>query len=379
MWRTVEFRPTNTTSLAATDAAALIKPVSLAVPTGNSAQSQAALSLRLSQLELNQPMPAQVQAQLSNSTFLVNVADTLVQMNLPTSTQVGDHISVTLLDNGPQPTFLLNTNAGTTLSGSVTELSPTGQLINALMQLQNNSSTQSAVVGRVPLLDQPPSLPAQLADALATALNQSGLFYEAHVNLWSQGQLPLATLQSEPQANQTEQLHLPVLPTTLRLLGNTASANANNTVTQPSTDAFANSPSQSALHGQMYTSQSLTSNTLTQLVQQQLHVLENHQVIWQGQAWPGQPLQWSVDEHPPPSHQQEQSAQWHSDVKLDMPTLGLISANLQLDNGLLSLRIQAHHPDTVSRLTQGQTALADAYAASGITLQALQIQLASDT
>ena len=52
---------------------------------------------RLTQISLGQQLDADVQSKLSDGSFLVKIADATARMNLPSSTNVGDKISLTLI------------------------------------------------------------------------------------------------------------------------------------------------------------------------------------------------------------------------------------------------------------------------------------------
>lgn len=89
--------------------------------------------------------------------------------------------------------------------------------------------------GNAPLLPSAPTAGAgttALSNALATLVDQSGMFYESHVAQWVMGQRPLAALLQEPQAT----LRMPA-PATPQAPGTPASTPTGNPAAQQSAGA----------------------------------------------------------------------------------------------------------------------------------------------
>jgi hypothetical protein len=104
---------------------------------------------------------------------------------------------------------------------------------------------------------------------------------------------------------------------------------------------------------------------LLNLVQQQLHTLEHHHLVWMGQVWPGQQMQWEIQGEPE-HHQnrQQDERQWSTEMELALPKLGDIHARLVFAESGLRLTLQAADSKTVelfsSALPQLKNSLADA-------------------
>lgn len=296
---------------------------------------------RLTQIKLGQQLEADVQAKLSDGSFLVKIADTTTRMNLPVSTNIGDKVALTLIGKEPRPTFLLNSEAMLlNETSSTTSLSTTAKLIDTLLHnAPTAQQTESAVIGKTPIIDQA-GLPApQLANALEQTLTKTGVFYESHLNEWVNGQRTLTDIKQEPQAQQTSQISA-------------------TTDTKPLA-----SPVETA------------NQTLSQLVNQQLQTLEQNRIIWQGEVWPGQTMRWEVSEDTPESVSEQMQTSWRSEVRFNMPQLGVITATLRLTGEHLTLQI---HTDTALAAAQLQAQgdkLGDALAAAGIALDGLRVKI----
>jgi hypothetical protein len=103
---------------------------------------------------------------------------------------------------------------------------------------------------------------------------------------------------------------------------------------------------------------------LLHLVQQQLHTLENHHLVWMGQVWPGQQMQWEIQGEPEQQRQQPDERQWSTEMELALPNLGDVRARLVfVENGL---RLTLHAADAMTvelfnhALPQLKNSLADA-------------------
>ena len=111
------------------------------------------------------------------------------------------------------------------------------------------------------------------------------------------------------------------------------------------------------------------------LVQQQLNALEMRQMVWQGNIWPGQSMQWEI-------HEQDQSAkpgrdeelrQWETVISLNLPALGEVSAKLHFGNRGLSLVLGAGSSATRLAMSNAAARLAEALAGNGISIINMQV------
>ena len=374
---------------AAISAAGLVAPVSVALPSSNATYAQSELTQRLNLIEIGQTLPAQIQSQLADGSYLVQIANTVVQMQLPQGTPVGSTYTATLIGNNPRPAFLLQDAVPTAAQqSSETSLSSTAHLITTLLQTPKNAATPLTVAA--PVVSQPTISPNELAAALKTSLAQSGLFYEAHLSQWVQGQRTLASIQQEPQASQTQQLvaqsNLPASNTanTQQLTQNPPFASATGSIgnsqpalTNPFTGTAANTAINTPTNVSANDIQNANTNpVLTQLVQHQLQTLENNQILWQGQVWPGQTMQWQIENDQSPSSQgsAQESAGWKSRMLLDMPMLGQMNIQIGIVGKQVRIAIHTDSSQTCATLSSQQTTLLTQLNMVGLKLDHLQIQ-----
>ena len=98
---------------------------------------------------------------------------------------------------------------------------------------------------------------------------------------------------------------------------------------------------------------------LQALVQQQLATLAQGAVVWAGQAWPGQELEWRIEPDDSQAQQPGEAPQrsWTSVLRLDLPHLGPLVATLQLSPGSGSqqhLRVRVEHARQAGTALQSQ-------------------------
>ncbi|MHB1176156.1 MAG: flagellar hook-length control protein FliK [Sulfuriferula sp.] len=287
---------------------------------------------RFAQSPLGQQFQAKVLSALDDGSFLVRVADTLSRMVLPAGTRAGDLLKLTLMSRAPQLTFLLGSQPG----AASTSLSATGRMIDNLLHNAQQNGASSAISGKAALIPSPSLNPAQIAVALRDTVSTSGLFYEAHVRQWANGNRAISELMREPQAQ----------------IALTHQADA--TVTQPKTD--------------------LGNTALTQLISQQLNTLEQQRVLWRGEAWPGQTMEWEVGEDTPEDSSRDMQRSWHSEVRFDLPTLGTLTATIRLTGEHVQVRIHAGTEASVTSLRAHGAQLSDALNAAGIPLDSLIVK-----
>lgn len=212
-------------------------------------------------------------------------------------------------------------------------------LTTVLTTAQSGQVAQLALVGKTALFGN--GLPAtdELAQKLQDTISKSGLFYESHVTEWVKGERPLAELMREPQMQRMAQ-------------GGEHAARA-----------AANGP----------------DLTAAQMINQQLHTHEQGRVQWQGEAWPGQAMQWDVRREQrdgkkdggPGDETPEQI--WRSGVRFRFPLLGEVSAAVTLVGGQVHIQVQAGSDDSAGTLRAHAGRLEQAMEAAGAPLSSLLI------
>ncbi len=216
-------------------------------------------------------------------------------------------------------------------------------LTTVLTAAQNGPTAQLALIGKTALFGN--SLPAtdELAQKLQDTISKSGLFYESHVTEWVKGERTLPELMREPQMQ--------------RLVQGQAGENA--------ARAAANGP----------------DLTAAQMINQQLHTHEQGRVQWQGEAWPGQAMQWEVRREQREGGKQDGGAGedetpeqvWRSGVRFRFPLLGEVSASVTLIGGQVHIQVQTGSDDSAGTLRAHAGRLERAMEAAGAPLSSLLI------
>ncbi len=353
-----------------------------------------------------QQLPAHVLASLGNGRFSVMVEDQTLDMSLPHNTQAGDKLELVFVSGNPRPTFALlsDVTKGLTNQSSSVVLSDTSKLMGMLQQAAGNAANTTlapALANAVPVVPGEPPPTQQFANALRDAISQSGLFYESHQAEWVVGERPLASLLLEPQAQLSPLLNQQkgAATTPPSTSPSTSSPTDSNRTAQANSSAQASNAAQPTTASQlkMDTAQMvITSNAnrvsgdandqaqnainnpvhaaTTSLVQNQLDMLGNHQVIWQGQAWPGQEMEWEIEEDNRRAADAEQIATWRTRLHLNFPVLGGITAHLALAGKGIKIDFSVEQ-DNSAQLLRGETPrLAQAMETSGLQVTGLTVR-----
>lgn len=333
--------------------------------------------------QLGKALHGEVLAKLADGSFVVKVANIAARMQLPPGAQVGADVPLTLLSVSPRPTFQVGTGATPVFSeagpplpqgadpakaplamreggaaqgaavgrtaallqataagasalpggfeANTTTLSQAGKTIGGVLAAALKAeSPMTSLVGRAPLVAASGADAASIAKGLEQAVGKSGLFYESHVAEWAQGARGLAELNAEPQ----QQL---------------AREGVRQSPLDPATAQFIN---------------------LQLATQEQAHL------AWQGNLWPGQPMQLEVarDTHEGHEGADEPEASWHSRLRLHFPELGELDARLTFSGGRLQVQFAAGSEATAGLLRQHMGSLAGALDAAGTQLAGFEVR-----
>lgn len=323
-----------------------ISPVEGLVTIGHPKQEEFQRAMRSL---LGQRLQAQVMSLQDDGSFLVKVANSTVQMQLPQGTRAGDMLPMTLVSLTPKATFLLDRGG----DNAETSLSPAAKMIANLLQIAQKSgagtsaasstaTAASSVLSKSPIMQNPGAGAQQIATALGEAMRGSGVFYESHIAAWAGGKRSLAEVKQEPQARLAEQA--------ARILASDADA-----------------------------PQKIAANTveLARLVSQQLDTLEHQRVAWRGEAWPGQPMEWEVEQQPGQDAAGDSPAEqktWQSTVRFDMPNLGKVAATVYLQGDQLRIQVSADSGNTRAELKAQRRRLSESLEAAGVPLTAFVVK-----
>jgi hypothetical protein len=349
---------------------------------------------RLSQLALGKEFQAQVLSRLADGTYLVQIDDAVAGMKLPPGTQTGDILDLTLLATEPRATFLLGKPSDT----STTSLSPAGRLLTNLLQLaQEDGAPPAALVGKTPLLAHPDAPTAQIATALRQALSFSGLFYESHVAQWANGTRPMVELLNEPPVKL---LNSPPAQSPTPAPGTPSQLSSPHPAMQTAElDQLLNNVRQWA-EGKQALPNAVQEHKLSlldadsgnaapmrqdatlttegaKLLSLQLDVLEQRRIVWHGELFPGQPLEWEISDDTPRHGQEtsqgDEARTWQSTVRFSLPLLGTVSATISLTGEHVRVQVQTASEESAATLRSHGGLLAQALEAAGSKLDALQV------
>lgn len=379
--------------------AAETTPVS---PTLGSAAAANALTQNapsiLTQMAVGRLLQVQVLTQLKDGSYIVGVDDTALRMSLPEGTAVGSRLQMTLLGDSPRPTFLLESQT----DNNAASLSTAGKIISNVLQAAEQSSAPSTLIGKTPILPGPLPDSGKIATAMQDSVEFSGLFYESHVTQWASGERPLSDLLREPQMKNNAGAQATDTPSAARQSGSSVSQGI--ILQRPGTneaelarlieDARTSADAHSAV-GQAFTTLLTSAKGLpqevdtvvkptlltpdnAQTIHLQLNTLEQNRYVWQGELWPGQKMEWEIEEdgsnNARGNAEDGDQTAWHSTVRFQLPSLGKISATIQLSGGHVQVRLATDSASTASRLQARGKELADALDGAGSPLDSLLIQ-----
>lgn len=383
------------------------------------------LVLRLTQTGLGNRLQAEVIAKLADGSFIAKIADLPVHVDLPRNPAIGQKISLTLSQILPHPIFVLQesgsevqvispkvapfksetpfhdyikqlsterqnvkpaqTNLESTIpadhfpssstidtktgkpiatyqvktQAQLTEtptakdalpttvidaapdalLSPAAKLISQVLKEQSGSQhvaqirADKALVEPLHVTESPNQMKSRIAQDLRQNVHSSGLFYESHVANWLNGKLDLTELKREPQAQ------LPANQNT-----------AEDTLLQ-------------SLKLKQH-------EQLSHLVNQQLNLLDQQSLHYQGQLTPNIPFQWTLEQKDarssnPAKAPDEQEQYWNSKLDIELPLLGKVSIDFTLRQTQLSLSLRSEQEETVAKLNRRFPELASLMLAAG--------------
>ena len=301
-----------------------VLPVTALGELGSSAQE---LASKTAQLVQGREYQGQVLSKLGNNEFLVKVSgqqvqDLTLKMELGNQAKVGQSLAFEYLHNSPTITFLLK---GTPLNQTATNVN-LSQIGSQLGQYIQEAEAQGVPkrFQAVDVVTHNPVKPQMVAHDLQQAVARSGLFYESHLQELTQGKVTLNQIKQEPQ---------------------------NQAGFSPATHMF-----------------------------QQLAVLENQRLSWHGEIWPGQLMTWDVYEQ----HQSKQSNEqdWNdaeesrpiaSELTIDFPSLGKVTAKLSIVNGHVRIQLLGEQTSTLQVMQKQKHQLAEALTKNGQQLDALTV------
>lgn len=344
----------------------------------------------LPELRTGQAFTARIQEVLPENTYKALVAGKSLTLQLPANAKAGDTLELVVIDRTPRVVIAQLANeaaAGAAEAYPYATLSRAGQMIGNLL-LPEGETPKPALLNRGrPLLMEPPAAagaetphaPPTLAPALAKSVEQSGLFYEAHQAQWLAGRLPTETLLQEPQAQRSAPItfHQHNLPPP-QLAASSATQVASESLLR---GLFAREEPAAATSQANTTANQIASSIpedLRPLVQQQLDAAATQRLVWHGEIWPRQTMEWEIarerTEGDGSQGGTEEQAGWRTSLRLTTPRLGEIAATIQLTVAGIHLTLSTPYGASAADLRDEAPALAAALDAAGIALLSFHVR-----
>lgn len=339
---------------------------------------------RLPELLPGERFIATIDRRLPDGTFKAIVGGRDYTLALNHSANPGDTLELVVTQSTPKAVFAQlaePTLAGN--EGARPTLSATGRLIGFLLTGQPAPQPATLAAGK-PIVAAPPAnnAAATLAPALQQALSRSGLFYESHQLRWLSGKLATAALLQEPQGEQLRgPAPQPAGPADVAVLARPASP------LRSTADMAPNAPAPGSIATAVAANESDTAananpaptpgmrsgaipDRLVPVVYQQLDAMATQNYVWQGQVWPGQTMEWEIED---PQRDREPGAdeppaEWKTTLRLSLPRLGGVEANLILTPAGVALRLMADDTTTVAALASARAELDSALEAANVPL-----------
>jgi hypothetical protein len=304
-----------------------------------------------------QQLRGEVLAVLGGGRFMVQVAGRNLEFMLPKGITRGDLINLFFIAEEPQQTFLMArfgrpgdsrvSDTGRWLSGFLADASshvPTQASLGILRTLLAGPTTDAPLLGRM----------------LQQGLRESGLFYESHLARWFGGDYPLEEILREPQGRLS-----PRLPQTEEQTGVPADELVRTSVRTGSTEIL------EALFKKAGTSmahEGITDQRTLPMVSEQLSTLQSGQLLFRGDLFPGQRLEWTVAEREAERNQSGgRERSWETRVTINLPNLGPVTALLALDGTRIAVKVHAENGATVPVLESGRVRLVEQLEGAGLT------------
>lgn len=324
----------------------------------------------LPDLQPGQTFTARLLEPLPGNTFRAMVSGRQFTLQLPEGAGAGDTLELVVVERTPQA-IVARRAEGTPAAPAAPQyayakISTAGRAIGELLLPESGTPRPAPLNGGQPMVAQPPAgqgVPvAELARALARAVSQSGLFYEAHQAEWLAGQRPTESLRAEPQGR---------LPVEAPPAG----------PQRPETAAEGTKPLPPAggrPAGEAAAPRLSIPEEIRPIVQQQLDAVVTQRLAWHGEAWPGQPIDWEIEQRAvdegSAQPNTEENGRWQTRLRLALPRLGALEAVLQLVGSGLRLELKAEDEAAAADLRAHLSALAEALARAGVPLQSSEVR-----
>lgn len=378
-------------------------------------------------------VPLKPEVQVVGPGPVTQVEEVVNDVRLPSRAAVEQQLGVGLLKSG-----LRGHGDIAARPDQAVTLSAAARAVSAILEGEAGTAAR-VIGSRPLLPSSPLPQPAVIAATLARTVSHSGLFYESHLAQFAAGARSLAELAQEPQARLQESLKTAPVPPgspggaspggsdTPEAMGSSDNrivppaplrsgdaaqvasgqpGGATALPVAPETDSgrFAPSSDAAQAHKNAYASMqdadgsapwakshaddsganAARSNApalagihqdAVALVRQQLELLAQPAFRWSGEAWPGVPMDWEIQEQ---AQQDASGAEavprsWSTRLVLTLPTLKDVEVRISLAGNALQVRLAASEDATRERLRETRAELPARLGEIGLELTSLQI------
>jgi hypothetical protein len=310
-----------------------------------------------------QQLKGDVLAALGGGRFMVQVADRNMEFLLPKGISRGDVINLFFISDEPRQTFLM---ARFGLPGE-SKVSDTGRWLSGFLSETSGQHPAQATMNVLKtLLAEPTTDAVLLGKQLQQGLRESGLFYESHLTRWFGGEFPLEEILKEPQGRLSPRLVQTVEKTEVPA-DELVRASIRTGSTELMEAVFKKAGTSMAHEG-------IADQRSLPIVSEQLTSLQNGQLVFRGDLFPGQHLEWTVaerEERRNKSGGRERS--WDTSVSISLPHLGPVTALLTLDGTHVAIKVHAENSSTVPVLEAGKARLIEQLEGAGLTSAKMSI------
>ena len=338
-------------------------------------------------LRQGQAFSARILEVLPGNIYRAAVAGRELQLQLDEPAQAGQTLRLRVIERGPTAIVAERADLGEGDSGAYPYalLSRAARQIGALLPPQGEAPQAAALNRGQPLLTAAPTTVTELTTALSRAVGQSGLFYEAHQAQWIAGKRPLAALLAEPQGSHSEAALIARHSAEAEVQAEATGVAETPAAPGAPTAAAALSPSADVTNARAAVAASAlpmhdgVPDDLRPLVQQQLDAVATQRLLWHGEVWPGQEMQWQIERRAPDERAtQQEPDSWSSHLNLTTPGLGRIQAAINLAGGGVGIAIAVADAEVARRLNIATPALEQSLAAAGVRLLGIRIKHEAD-
>lgn len=305
-----------------------------------------------------QQLKGELLASLGGGRFMVQVAGQMLEFSMPKGMRRGDLANLFFISEEPRLTFLLARFGGPGDS----RVSDTGRWLSGFLgAVAERLPAQSTLSILRTLLSGPPVDARQVGTVLQFGLRESGLFYESHLARWFEGDYALEDILREPQGRLSHLLR----PLTGQIAGTPAEEPLRAGMKYASMEAM---EAVFKKAGTAMANEGIADPRSLTIVREQLETLQTGQVVYRGELFPGQTLEWTVKERDARRNSAgDQERGWDTTMRLDLPRLGGITACLTLNGNRIGIALNVDDAASAIQLAAGRPELIEQLQAAGLT------------